>query len=247
MERRWRRTAAVAAIVLGVTGAGAGLFASFAGAAPHAAGPGSYEPVLDPANFVSVIDNPYYPLPVGRVLVYKGLKDGTTQVDTVTVTSGTKVLEGITGTAISDVAKHKGTLLEKTTDWYAQDKQGNVWYLGEATKHYNPDGTIDTSGSWTADVNDGEPGIIMEAHPQVPDAYRQEFLAGQAADTGWVVDLGGSFTVPYGTVHNVMTSLEATQVEPGVYDQKVYAPGIGIVFENALTEVETAKLVSVTG
>ena len=61
----------------------------------------SYEPVLDPANFVSVIDNPYYPLPVGRVLVYKGVKDGTTQVDTVTVTSGTRVLEGITGTTIS--------------------------------------------------------------------------------------------------------------------------------------------------
>ena len=247
MERRWKKTAVASALVLGVTGAGTALFVSFAGAAAGPSTTVGYEPVLDPANFVSVIDNPYYPLPVGRVLVYKGLKDGTTQVDTVTVTSATRVIEGITGTAISDVAKHNGTLLEKTTDWYAQDSQGNVWYLGEDTKHYNANGTIDTSGSWVADVNDGEPGIIMEAHPQVPDAYRQELLAGQAADTGWVVDLGGKFTVPYGTVHNVMTSLEATQVEPGVYDQKVYAPGIGIVFENALTEVETAKLVSVTG
>ncbi len=242
MERKWKAVAAAA--VLAVVGT---IAVTAAGAAPHAAGTGGYEPVLDPANFVPVIDNPYYPLPVGRVLVYKGVKDGQTQVDTVTVTNQTKVIEGITATVITDVAKHGSTLLEKTTDWYAQDKQGNVWYLGENTKAYAPDGTVDTSGSWTADVNDGEPGIIMEGNPQVPDAYRQELLVGQAADMGWVVDIGGSVTVPYGTVHNVLTSLEASQVEPGAYDQKFYAPGVGIVVERALTTTEWAKLVSVTG
>ncbi|MEA2550322.1 MAG: hypothetical protein QOE25_91 [Actinomycetota bacterium] len=204
-----------------------------------------YEPVLDPANFVSVIDNPYYPLPVGRTLIYTGIKDGLTQRETVNVTSDTRVIEGITATALSDISKHKGTLLEKTTDWYAQDKQGNVWYLGEDTKAYSPNGHVDTSGSWVAGINDGEPGIIMEANPQVPDAYRQELLAGEAADTAWIVDRGGSITVPYGTVHQVLTSLEATQVEPGSYDQKIYAPGLGIVREQALTDVETSRLVKV--
>src|SRR5881397_935170 len=81
-----------------------------------------YAPVLDPANFVSVIDNPYFPLPVGRTLVYQGVKDGQTQIDTVTVTSQTKVIEGITARMVSDVSTHDGTLLEKTFDWYAQDK-----------------------------------------------------------------------------------------------------------------------------
>ncbi|MEA2521644.1 MAG: hypothetical protein QOI81_1290 [Actinomycetota bacterium] len=204
-----------------------------------------YEPVLDPANFVSVIDNPYYPLPVGRTLIYTGIKDGQTQRETVNVTSDTRVIEGITATALSDISKHKGTLLEKTTDWYAQDKQGNVWYMGEDTKAYSPNGNVDTSGSWVAGVNDGEPGIIMEANPQVPDAYRQELLPGEAADTAWIVDRGGSITVPYGTVHQVLTSLEATQVEPGSYDQKIYAPGLGIVREQALTDVETSRLVKV--
>src|SRR5215468_7907982 len=92
-----------------------------------------YEPVLNPANFVRSITNPYFPLPVGRTLVYRGIRDGVTQIDTVHVTSQTRVLEGITATAVSDVATHRGKLLEKTTDWYAQDKQGNVWYLGERT------------------------------------------------------------------------------------------------------------------
>jgi len=241
-----KATAMIAAMALG------GLMATSIGSAGATATTQSgacagYEPVLDPANFVSVIDNPYYPLPVGRVLIYTGIKDGQTQKDTVTVTSQTKVIEGITATVITDVAKHGSALLEKTSDWYAQDNLGNVWYLGEDTKAYSPNGKIDTSGSWEAGVNDAEPGIIMEANPKVPDAYRQECLVGEAQDTGWIVDDTGTVTVPAGKFHNALTSLEATQVEPGSYDQKIYAPGVGIVFEKALTGDELAQLVSVTG
>ena len=245
----WKRIAAVlgsgvmvAVVTVSIAGAHGSMHPTSRDATP-------YEPVLDPANFVSVIDNPYYPLPVGRVLVYKGVRDGRKQIDTVTVTDQTKVLEGITATTVSDVAKTPGgKLLEKTTDWYAQDIQGNVWYLGEDTKAYLPNGQVDSSGSWQADVNDGEPGIIMEGDPQIPDAYRQEFLLGQAEDTAWITGLGGSLKIPYGTVHNVLTSLEHTTLEPDVVDQKVYAPGLGIVMELALAGgQEVAKLVSVTG
>src|SRR5205085_1022648 len=127
------------------------------------------------------IDNPYFPLPVGRTLVYRGVKDGQSQEDRVTVTDRTKtVAEGITALVVSDVATHDGALLEKTSDWYAQDKQGNVWYLGEDTAHYLPNGKVDTSGSWEAGVNDAERGLVMEADPQIPDAYRHESLAGGA-------------------------------------------------------------------
>ena len=207
-----------------------------------------YEPVLDPANFVSVIDNPYFPLPVGRTLVYEGIKDGQSQVDTVTVTDQTRVIEGITTRMVSDVSTHDGTLLEKTFDFYAQDKQGNVWYLGEDTTAFLANGKTDTSGSWMAGVHDAEPGIIMEADPQIPDAYRQEFLLGQAEDTAWVVERGGTVTVPYGKLRNTLKTLEATRIEPGSYDLKVYAPGIGIVLEQSLSGApEVASLVSVTG
>ncbi|MEA2555800.1 MAG: hypothetical protein QOI60_1131 [Actinomycetota bacterium] len=247
MERRWKTKAVAVAAAVGVVGAAAGVFASVAGATGQRTNASTYEPQLDPANFVSVIDNKFYPLPVGRVLTYRGIKDGVTQRETVTVTDQTRVIEGITATMITDVSVHQGTLLEKTSDWYAQDKQGNVWYLGEDTKAYRPNGTYDTSGSWIAGENDGEPGIIMKASPQVPDGYRQEYLAGQAADMGWVVRRGGSVTVPYGTIDQIMTSLEASTVEPGAYDQKIYGPGLGIVYEQSLTDVEWAKLVSVTG
>jgi hypothetical protein len=205
-------------------------------------------PTFDPNNFVAVVDNPYYPLPVGRTLVYSGIKDGQTQRDTVTITNQTKVVLGVTATVVSDIADHNGTLLEKTSDWYAQDKQGNVWYLGEDTVHYLPHGKTDTSGSWEAGVNGAQPGIIMEANPQIPDAYRQEYLAGEAEDTAWIVDRGTALRVPYGRITNALTTLEATRLEPGAYDQKVYGPGVGIVLEQSLSGPnEYAKLESVTG
>jgi hypothetical protein len=205
-------------------------------------------PELDPSNFVAVIDNPYFPLPVGRTWVYTGVKDGQTQIDTVIVTADTKVIQGVTATVVSDVATHDGAVLEKTFDWYAQDRQGNVWYLGEDTTEFLANGKTDTSGSWESGVRGAVPGIIMEANPQIPDAYRQEYLAGEAEDTAWVVQVGGTITVPYGKLKNTLVTLEATRLEPGLYDQKVYARGVGMVLEQTLTGPnETAQLVSVTG
>jgi hypothetical protein len=206
-----------------------------------------YEPVLKQADFRHVIDNRFFPLPVGRTLIYRGIKDGQSQVDVVRVTARTKVLEGITAVTVTDVATHRGRLLEKTTDWYAQDKQGNVWYLGERTAAY-ANGRVDRSGSWKAGVNDAEPGIVMQANPQVPRSYRQECLPGMAEDMAWTVIKGGSFRLPFTTARGVLTSLEFSRIEPSVIDEKVYAPGIGVVLERAMSgPKETARLVSVRG
>jgi hypothetical protein len=225
---------------LGVSIAG-GASANAAKANPCA----GYHPVLDPKDFVDVIDNPYFPLPVGRTLVYRGTKDGQSQIDRVKVTRRTRVVAGITARIVFDVATHQGKLLEKTWDWYAQDKQGNVWYLGEKTTAYS-NGHQDHSGSWEAGVKGAKPGIIMEAHPAIPDAYRQECRPGKAEDTAWIVNTQGSVSVPYGTVQNVLTSVEATRIEPGAFDKKVYGPGIGIVLERALSGTpEVARLVSI--
>jgi hypothetical protein len=244
-------TCLTAAVVVAIIGGG---FpgASIAGNAGAPASKGNpcagYHPVLDPKDFVGVVDNPYFPLPVGRTLVYRGVKDGQSQIDRVKVSRRTRVVAGITATIVFDVATHRGKLLERTWDWYAQDKQGNVWYLGENTTAYLPNGHQDRSGSWETGVKGAKPGIIMEAHPAIPDAYRQECRPGKAEDTAWIVNTEGSVTVPYGTLQHVLTSLEATRVEPGAFDKKVYAPGIGIVLERALSgSPEVARLVSVQG
>ena len=195
-----------------------------------------YEPVTNPSDFTTIITNPYFPLHVGWTWKYTGIKDGHHETDIMHVTSTTRVIEGVHALAISDISYLNGKVGEKTTDWYAQDKKtGDVWYFGEQTAEYLPNGQVDTSGTWESGVNDGEPGIIMPANPAIPIGYRQEFLAGQAEDTAWTVNTAGSVTVPWGTAAPVLTSLEFSRLEPDVVDQKIYAPGVGEIKEQALT------------
>src|SRR5262245_58680839 len=122
-------TAALAAIV----GTTLAVWAQWASSSPASACGTTYAPALDPANFGTVIDNPYVPLPVGRTLVYKGVKEGQTQTYTVTVTDRKKTILRIQSTVVHDKATHNGAVLEDTFDYYAQDKHGTVWYLGEDT------------------------------------------------------------------------------------------------------------------
>lgn len=235
------------AITLAMVGA-----VGLAGSQASAGGSGAptLEPAaatLDPGNFVTEVDNPYYPLPPGMTLVYKGVRDGQSQIDRVRVTDGTKTILGVQATVVLDVARHGGALLEKTHDWFAQDVDGNVWYLGEDTAEYDEQGNVvSTEGSWQTGVDGAEAGIIMEADPQIADGYRQEYLAGHAEDQAWILTRGGSVVVPFGRLHRTLLTMEWSPLEPNVVDQKTYAPGIGIVSERTVAGgQEVAELVAV--
>jgi len=210
-----------------------------------AAGAGS-SGAIRPHDFVRHITNPYLPWKPGSVWVYRGVKDGVSQRDVVRVLRRTKTILGVTATVVSDVATHNGTVLEKTTDWYAQDREGNVWYFGERTAAYEG-GTVDTSGSWQAGVGGAQPGIVMNAQPQVGDTHRQEYWPGQAEDQYWLVDLGQRVSVPYGSFRDAALTLEWSRLEPGVIDRKYYIRGVGVVKETAAQgPAEVAELVRYT-
>jgi hypothetical protein len=195
--------------------------------------------------FVRHVTNPFYPLSPGTLLVYRGIKDGESQVDHVYVTYRTRMIQGVRTTAVRDIARHRGRLLEKTVDWFAQDKAGNVWYFGERTRAYE-NGGVSTEGSWVAGVRGARAGIIMEADPHAVDAYRQEYDRGNAQDTAWVLRRGGTIRVPYGRLHHKLLTMEWSPLEPGVIDKKTYARGIGIVSEEAASgPLETAELVRI--
>jgi hypothetical protein len=208
-----------------------------------------YNPVLDPASFVSTVDNPYFPLPPGTTYVFEGIRDGKGQRDAFAVTSETKVVMGITSVVVRDTATRiaDGRLIEKTDDWFAQDKDGNVWYMGEDTKLYDPTGKVkSTEGSWEAGVDGALPGIVMPGNPQTPSTYRQEFYPGHAQDMAWIVDLSQSVKVPYKSFDHVLETLEWSPLEPDVIEKKYYVSGIGLVYStSAAGEVENAKLVRV--
>jgi hypothetical protein len=217
------------------------------GAAPAGADSSHARAGIDPDSFVRSITNPYLPYRPGTAYVYTGVKDGASQRDVVRVTRRTREILGVTCTVVTDIATHAGTVLEQTTDWYAQDKRGNVWYFGEATKARNPDGTYDTSGSWLAGAHGARPGIVMTAHPRVGDAHRQEYWAGHAEDQYWLVDLASRVTVPRGSFADAARTLEWSRLEPGVIDEKFYVRGIGVVKELAASgPAEVARLTQFT-
>jgi len=244
-----RRKATAALLCLAIAAAVAA-YAAQAGLGFGGGECATYDPKIpSPSRFAKVIDNAYFPLPAGRTLLYRGVENGRKELDRVHVTGRTRNIEGIAATVVSDeVYEPVGKLKEKTFDYYAQDERGNVWYLGEDTREFLPGGKVDTSGSWLAGRSGAKPGLIMEAHPRVPDAYRQECRSGEAEDLAWVVGRGGSQTVPYGGFHRVLRSLEFSRLEPAIVDRKVYGRGIGAISERQLSGGhETLSLVRVAG
>lgn len=189
---------------------------------------GDYAPEIDPANFVDTIDNPYLPFAVGSRWVYEG--DG--EHIEVVVTDAHKEILGIDATVVRDtVTDEDGQIVEDTDDWFAQDVDGNVWYLGEDSTEYENGEPADTHGSWEAGVDGALPGIVMPAQPAVGNAYRQEFYPGEAEDLAEVRRIDATLDTPTGTYRDVLVTGEWNPLDPEVVEEKYYADGVGLVRE----------------
>lgn len=201
-----------------------------------------YRPTIDPSNFSPVVNHPYYPLVPGTTMTFIEKDGDETRERTVTVTHGAKVVMGVKCVVVHDVVAAHGELEEDTYDWFAQDKQGTVWYFGEATKEFKGAGRVSTEGSWEAGVN-GQPGIIMPAHPVPSPPYRQEYSPNNAEDMGQVVALNESITVPFGSFSGCVRTKEWSLLESGT-TRKWYAKAIGLIREES-TGGEVITLISV--
>jgi hypothetical protein len=184
---------------------------------------------VDPANFVSRVSNPYMPLLPGMTYVYKGVQDGKPALDIMTVSRQSKQILGVDVTVVHDRVYINKKLAEDTLDWFAQDKQGNVWYFGEDSKEIENGKVVSTEGSWEAGVNGARPGIVMEAHPRLGDFYGQEHAGKVARDQAKVLNTRATSEVPFGAFTRVLQTKEFTPLEPGVVEQKFYARGIGFI------------------
>jgi hypothetical protein len=178
--------------------------------------------------FSTHIDNPYWPMRPGTHWVYR---EGTQRV-VVRVTHRTKlVAAGIRGRVVRDTVTDGGTLVEDTSDWYAQDAKGNVWYLGEDTTEYDNGKPVSKAGSWEAGVDGAQAGIVMLAHPHVGRRYREEHYPGHAEDGAEVLSRAEQVEVPYGHFTHVLMTKNFNPLEPKVLEYKFYARGIGPVLE----------------
>jgi hypothetical protein len=238
MPRSWLPALALAALLLlAACGGGqepAGQEAMSTGTAEEAPPPpipqGSEPVELDPADFVTGIDNPYWPMAPGSRWVYRETDgDGNRQRVVVTVTDRSKTILGIDATVVHDVVSEKGEVIEDTFDWYAEDRWGNIWYMGEDTKEFEDGKVVSTEGSWEAGVDGAEAGILIPGRPEVGMAYRQEYYAGEAEDEGKILSLDEQADVPFGSFDSVLMTEDKTPLEPDVLEHKYYAQGVGPV------------------
>ena len=228
-------TAAALALAVMMAACGAVTESADTSASPVTAGapslPQGGRPVeLHPADFVAGIDNPYWPMAPGSRWVYHETdREGNHQRVEVVVTEAVKTILGIEATVVHDVVTQNGRVKEDTWDWYAQDTRGNVWYLGEDTKEFEHGKVVSTAGSWEAGVDGAQAGIVIPADPEVGQAYRQEYYAGEAEDRARVLSLDEMVEVPFGSFDGVLLTSDTTPLHPEILEHKLYAKGIGPV------------------
>jgi hypothetical protein len=202
----------------------------------------------DAANFDGhVVDNSWFPLIPGMTWEYRGVKDGEPSREIMVATSKTKTIQGVPCTVVNDKLYLSEKLEERTLDYYAQDKDGNVWYFGEDTAELKPNGEVkSTEGTWLAGRDGAVAGIFMPADPQVGQSFRQEYYKGQAEDHFRILSLNEQVKTPGATSDQAMLTMEWTPLEPNVIDHKYYVQGIGTVLEQtAKGPLERNTLVSV--
>ena len=212
-------------------------------------GPGNtYRPTIERQDFSPNVTNRWFPLTPGTTLTYEGTKDGEPARNLFAVTARTKMIDGVRCRVVFDQLFLSGKLAERTFDYYAQDDDGNVWYFGEDTVARDDQRNLtDTEGSFRAGVDGAQPGLFMQAHPEIGRTFRQEWYQGHAEDRFKVVSRSARVTVPYGSFHPALRTEERTDLEPEVLDNKYYVRGIGEVTEVSITgPLEKLELVAVT-
>lgn len=206
-----------------------------------------YNQVIDPGNFVSNVKNPYFTLKPGTKFRYENTtEEGTVRIE-VEVLSETRQVMGVTTAVVRDRVFLNDELIEDTRDWYAQDKEGNVWYFGEDVSNYEGGVLKNHQGAWEAGVDGALPGIIMPASPRVGHSYRQEYYKGEAEDWGEVVALDQEVTIPYGTFTNCLQTKDWSALESSVVEYKYYCSDVSfVVLEKQVAGQEKVELVSVS-
>lgn len=191
---------------------------------------GSERVNLDPADFTTRIDNPYFPLGPGDKYVYRETDGKTKEKVVLGVSHKTKLIaNGIAARVVHDRVTSHGKVVEDTFDWYAQDSDGNVWYLGEDTVECKKGKIKNHSGSFEAGVDGAQPGVIMPANPEPGMKYRQEYYAGEAEDRGEVLSVNEQVESPFGHFTGALLTKDLVPLEPKVSEYKIYAPGVGLV------------------
>ena len=203
----------------------------------------TYDPVVNPADFATKIDNPFFAMPVGKKMFFEKRTDEGLERIEITITGEKRKIMGVDTFVYLDREFLNGELTEETRDYIAQDKDGNVWYFGEDVSNYENGKFKDNAGAWIAGVDGAKPGYWIKARHVVGDEYRQEFYKGKAEDMAKVVAVGLTVTTSLGTFKNCTKTYDWTPLDPESKEHKYYCPSAGglVLIEN-ITDGERVEL-----
>lgn len=197
----------------------------------------------------TIVTNNYYGPSAGEIYVYTGGEVGMDSEEEIRIErrTSTKLIMGVTCIVQNDVVYLNGTIIEDTDDWLAQDDAGNLWYFGEFVKNYDEDGNfIDNAGSFEFGVDGALPGYWMPANPFLGQSYYQEYYKGIAEDRAEVIAVEETVTIGLGTFENCIVTRDFSRFDPYVYENKYYAPGIGLIKEDKFEKKELIEIIELT-
>jgi hypothetical protein len=193
-------------------------------------------PAIDPADFSPVVTNPFFPLASVPSRVYEGEETEEDSGETVhtrveeTVLAETTVVAGVEVTAVEVKEYADDELIELTHDYYAQHRDGTVYYFGEDVDNYEDGQVVGHEGAWLAGEGENQPGIFMPANPEVGQTFEQERAPGIAEDRSTVVAGDQSITTPAGDFGGCIRTEDFAPLD-NVTEHKYYCPDIGLVRE----------------
>ena len=190
---------------------------------------------ISPDDLTTTGRNPFFVLEPGYQLVLEG---GGEKV-TITILDETETVGEFTTRVLEEREEKRGELVEVSYNYFAISKAtGDVYYFGEAVDMYRDGKVTHHSGAWRADEGDAKTGLIMPANPTKGMRYYQEIAPGKAMDRAEVMSIDETLKTPAGVFQNCLKTKETTPLEPGVRDYKTYAPGIGMIQDEALLLVK---------
>ena len=225
---------ALGSVLLGACGGGGGKNTPAPAASPTEEGTPATG--LDPADFQTTIDNPFFPLSSLGPKVFEGEEEDPDTGETIktrlesTVLPDTDMLAGVEVVVLEEKDYEDGDLVELTLDYFAQHRDGSVYYFGERVDEYEGGKVVGHAGQWLTGEGDNQPGVYMPAALVLDQTFEQEKAPGVAEDQSKVVALDQAVTTPAGTFTGCIKTEDFSPLDNAT-EFKFYCPDIGLVRE----------------
>jgi hypothetical protein len=193
-------------------------------------------PAVDLSRLSPIVTNPFFPLASLRSTVLEGEEVDPETGETIQTRVELAVLPETTTVAgvevtVAEVKEYEdGELVERTLDYYAQDAEGTVYYLGEHVDMYEEGTVVGHQGTWLAGEGENQPGIYMPADLEVGQVFEQEQAPGVAEDRSTVLAVEQTIVTPAGELSGCLHVEDLAPIEGGT-GEKFYCPGVGIARE----------------